>query len=115
MILEVDEHQHTGRDPSCDVRRDFDTLASVMLGSGDKLRVLRYNPDSYKVAGVTQPTTRPQREAMLLQVLESLEVEPDVPFIRLFLYYSREAHNSTLPLIAAAWTPEVRAVSRCLA
>ena len=42
-IIECDEAQHNSYDPSCDVRRDFDTAASVALGSGHKLRVIRYN------------------------------------------------------------------------
>ena len=43
VLLEVDEEQHKAYDPSCDVRRDFDMAASVALGSGRKLLVLRYN------------------------------------------------------------------------
>ena len=50
VLLEVDEEQHKAYDPSCDVRRDFDMAASVALGSGGKLLVLRYNPDAFKIA-----------------------------------------------------------------
>ena len=32
IILEVDEDQHKSYPPSCDVRRDFDIVASVALG-----------------------------------------------------------------------------------
>ena len=48
VLLEVDEEQHKAYDPSCDVRRDFDMAASVALGSGHKLMVLRYNPDAFQ-------------------------------------------------------------------
>ncbi|CAJ1405961.1 unnamed protein product [Effrenium voratum] len=51
-IAQVDEEQHKAYDPSYDVRRDFDTAASVALGSGHKLMVLRHNPDAFKIAGI---------------------------------------------------------------
>ena len=54
VLLECDEDQHRSYDASCDVRRDFDMAASVALGSGHKLRVVRYNPDGYHVAGRTR-------------------------------------------------------------
>ena len=115
VVLEVDELQHHGDPVGCDVRRDFDILASVALGSNDKLCVARFNPDAYKVGGVTQTTSRKQREARLLQALEDLNEEPELPFSRLFLFYNKDSHESTLPSIAESWSPEVRQVSRCLA
>eukprot|EP00439_Symbiodinium_sp_Y106_P019089 s6939_g2.t1 len=39
IILEVDENQHGHQDPSCDVRRDFDMVASIALGSQHKLAI----------------------------------------------------------------------------
>ena len=69
VLLEVDEEQHKAYDPSCDVRRDFDMAASVALGSGHKLLVLRYNPDAFKIAGVTRRTTKKERHAQLIRLL----------------------------------------------
>ena len=63
VLLEVDEEQHKVYDPSCDVGRDFDMAASVALGSGHKLLVLRYNPDAFKIAGMTRRTTKKERHA----------------------------------------------------
>ena len=111
----MDENQHAHYDASCDPRRDLDILASVTLGSADKLCIVRYNPDAYQVGGVTQRTPKKQREAKLLQVLEDLEQEPELGFSRLFLYYNRRTHDSLLPIVAEGWTPEVREISRCLA
>ena len=71
-MLEVDEEQHKAYDPSCDVRRDFDMAASVALGSGHKLLVLRYNPDAFKIAGVTRRTTKKERHAQLIRLLGEL-------------------------------------------
>ena len=114
VILEVDEDQHSHYPPGCDVRRDFDILASVAMGSADKLCVVRYNPNAQQIGGVTQPLHTAQREAKLLQVLQDLEVEPQLPFSRYFLYYNRATHDSPLPLVADSWPEEVKAVSRSL-
>ena len=114
MILEVDENQHFWYPPQCDIRRDFDILASIAMGSRDKLVMLRFNPDPFKVGGVTQPTTRKDREAKLLQVLQALDEEPDLPITRLFLFYDRPSHDSTLPSVAEGWPEEVKQISRCL-
>ena len=114
VLLEVDEEQRKAYDPSCDVRRDFDMAASVALGSGHKLLVLRYNPDAFKIAGVTRRTTKKERRAQLIRLLgELLAREPEAPFTRLFLFYDRAAENSALPCVAEHWSEPVRAVSRC--
>ena len=75
IILEVDEEQHKGwhKDPSCDVRRDFDIAASAALGSGQPLVVLRYNPDTFKANGVTCTIPQKERHAKLLETINSLE------------------------------------------
>ena len=104
VLLEVDEEQHKAYDPSCDVRRDFDMAASVALGSGHKLLVLRYNPDAFKIAGVTRRTTKKERHAQLIRLLgELLAREPEAPFTRLFLFYDRAAENNALPCVAEHW------------
>ena len=54
ILLECDEDQRMAYDPSCDLRRDFDSCASIALGSQRKAVVLRYNPDAFKVGGVTR-------------------------------------------------------------
>ena len=69
VLLEVDEEQHKAYDPSCDVRRDFDMVA---LGSGHKLLALRYNPDAFKIAGMTRRTTKKERHAQLIRQLGGL-------------------------------------------
>ena len=111
----MDEGQHAHYPPSCDVRRDFDILASVAMGSADKLCVLRYNPCVQHIGGVAQPLNKAQREAKLLQVIQELETEPELPFSRLYLYYDRAAHDSPPPLVADSWPEEVKSVSRSLA
>ena len=115
VILEVDENQHRERDPSCDVRRDFDMAASVALGSAHKLAIARYNPDPFKVAGRTMRTPKKERRVRLLQLLHSLlQEEPERQFQRLFLYYDRAAEDSELPAVAEDWDVVARTVSRAV-
>ena len=111
VLLEVDEEQHRGKDkdPSCDVRRDFDIAASTALGSGQPLVVLRYNPDAFKVNGATRTVSSKERQAKLLETLSALE-EPR-EFRRLFMYYDRDADDDVLPLVAKEWDETARRFS----
>jgi len=107
ILLECDEDQHRGYDPSCDVRRDFAMAASVALGSGHKLLIIRYNPDGYRVGGKTRVESQKDRMARLLDLLEH---EPTA-FERVFLCYDQDEH-ATLPQVAASWGVSVQEVSR---
>ena len=109
VLLEVDEGQHSSYPSSCDVRRDFDIAASTALGSGQKLMILRYNPDAFRVAGKNRTVSQKERQAKLLETLNTLE-EPQ-GFRRLFMYYDRDAEGSELPTIAKEWDPAAREVS----
>ena len=107
ILLECDEDQHRARDPSCDVRRDFDMAASVALGSGHKLLIVRYNPDSYRVDGKTRVESKTARMKRLLQLLD---YEP-AAFERVFLCYDQDG-GATLPQVAASWDVAAQQVSR---
>ena len=117
VLLECDEQQHAAYDPSCDVRRDFDSCASIALGSQHKAIVLRYNPDAFHVGGRTRYTTKKERHAKLIETLRSWEEDPapDLGFARFFLFYDAADDSALLPLIAQHWSDEVRAVSRRIA
>ena len=75
---------------------------------------MRYNPDAFKVGGVTRRTSKRERAAKLLMFLGGLMAsETELPFQRGFLFYDREAADSALPLVSEHWGEVVRAVSRC--
>ena len=116
ILLEVDELQHAAYDPSCDVRRDFDSCASIALGSQQKAMVLRYNPDTFKIGGRTKYTTKKDRQAKLVETIKSFEKDPapELGFARFFMFYDAEDDTSPLPSIAQHWPDEVKAVSRRL-
>ena len=83
-----------------------------ILRRGDragKLRFIRFNPDAYKVDGVKQKTLQRDRQAALLNVLNT---PPDQQFSVSYLYYDRTGplpnvcldaeYPSTLRAIASA-------------
>ena len=110
VLLEVDEEQHKAYDPSCDVRRDFDMAASVALGSGHKLLVLRYNPDAFKIAGMNQEGAPRSADP---PAGRAVGARAGGAFHPPFFLYDRAAENNTLPCVAEHWSEPVRAVSRC--
>jgi hypothetical protein len=110
IVLEVDEEQHSGYDPSCDPRRDFDIFASVAMGSAEKVVILRYNPDPYKIGGIARPTSQKER----LGKLRSIITGPEPTEKRLFLYYDRPSADATLPCVAEHWDIVARIISRAV-
>ena len=112
IVLEVDEHQHANYPSACDVRRDFDIAASVALGSAQKLVVLRYNPDSFRVAGKNFPVAQKVRIDRLIEVIHNMP-EPQ-GFKRFFLFYDMESETAALPIVAKEWEENVREVSEAL-
>ena len=115
VLLEKDENQHKYYTEGCDLAREMNVLASIAMGSADKVVFLRYNPDVFRVGGHTQRTSRKQREDKLVQVLRDLDQELETHYARLFLFFDRQSPESVLPLIADGWPDQVKEISRCLA
>ena len=115
ILLEVDEDQHRFYLSSCDPRRDFDIAASVALGSSDKLVLLRYNPDAFKVDGRTVHLAKTTRQVRLFEVLADWEADPfpNQNFVRTFLFYDSESEAS-LPQVAVEWDRLAREVSHLI-
>ena len=80
------------------------------MGSGEKVVILRYNPDPYKIGGVTRPTSQKERLQRLLSIIEG----PEPAEKRLFLYYDRPSADATLPCVADHWDIVARIISRCM-
>ena len=117
LLLEVDENQHSSRDASCDPRRDFDMCASLAMGSGHKVIVLRYNPDSFRIDGKKVEVGTKDKQRRLVEVIRAWLLEdpaPDKQLARFFLFYNGRS-DSQLPVIAKDWQyDEARAVSTVL-
>jgi len=108
LIVECDESQHAHYTATCDVRRDFDVAASIALGdSAQKLAMLHYNPDCFRVAGASRTVTTKKRLARLVEAIRELP-EPKGEFSRYFLYYDKDEDHATLPTIAKEWNVAAR-------
>ena len=70
--------------------------------------ILRYNPDPYKIGGVTRPTSQKERLQRLLSIIEGAEPAEK----RLFLHYDRPSADATLPCAAEEWDVVARIISR---
>ena len=114
LLLEVDENQHCSQPASCDPRRDFDMCASLALGSGHKVVVLRYNPDNFRTDGKNMRVAPKERQRRLVEVVRAWLLDdpvPDKQLARFFMYYDG-CSDSRLPVVAKEWDSEqVRAVS----
>ena len=102
LLLEVDEDEHSGRPASCDPRRDFDMCASLALGSGHKVVVLRYNPDNFRTDGRNMTVSAKERQRRLVEVARAWLLEDPAPgkqLARFFMYYDRRS-DSPLPVVA---------------
>ena len=97
-----------GKTPSKDVRDDFGIAATMALGGVQKVLILHYNPDAYKVGGKTFTENKNNRMTRLLKLLNH---EPETSIERLFICYDSDK-DSTLPLIAESWSEAAKQVSR---
>jgi hypothetical protein len=67
VLLECDERMHSDRVLRCELVRQ----AEVSLGFGGlPVHWIRYNPDAFKIDGVTRVTQKGERETELLRVLQ---------------------------------------------
>ena len=117
ILLEVDEEMHSAYPASCDVRRDFDMCASLMLGSSHKTVIIRYNPDSFRVDGTDKRVPTKDRQRRLVEILRTWLLEDPAPkrqLARFFLYYDCRS-DSSLPVVANDWkSDEAREISTML-
>lgn len=102
IFLEVDEGCHRfGYDPGCDMRRMTYVMQGLALG-GNTLPIcfLRYNPDGFKVDGVTRRTTKKVREEALLRFLEGFKTDSNKPLRIKYLFYDAVTHgNKEIPQV----------------
>ena len=89
ILLEVDEHQHSDRETSCELARMTDSTACMRLGGEThKLLWLRFNPDAYKVDESTVKTPKRDRYKVLEDVIRTYV--PDRDMAVMYLYYSTQ-------------------------
>jgi hypothetical protein len=89
VVVEVDEHQHSGRACECEQTR----MVNISQGLGLRTVFLRYNPDKYAPA-IGVPDTAPEhvRHDWLVRVLTALLSDCDA-------YASQRQTNSYLQVL----------------
>ena len=88
VLLEYDEQMHADRVLRCELVRQ----AEVALGYGGlPVHWIRFNPDAFKVDGVTRVTKRSEREKELLNQLQQALSHADYqhPITITYLCYNR--------------------------
>ena len=87
--------------------------ASLALGSGHKVAVLRFNPDSFRMDGKNMKVATKNRHRRLVEFVRAwllTDPAPEKQLARFFMYYDGRS-DSPLPLVAKEWGSEARAVS----
>ena len=92
IFLEVDENQHNDRNIGCECTRMskiHETLA--VEGNTIPITFIRYNPNAFKIDGITQKITKAVREVELIKTLldrSHMIYTNDKPLAILYLNYS---------------------------
>ena len=124
FVVELDEDQHKDRDPSCELSRLMEIVAShtaataAQASEEEKTRgddaedndekmqdpappphlcIARLNPDSYAVDGKHKTTPKKERYAALLAFLRAYEPAPGLAFSIVYAYYDTDTRDVALP------------------
>ena len=81
------------------------------MGSAQKLVIVRYNPNSFRVGLATRAVSKKDRLAKLVATVRDMP-EPSSLLTRLFLFYDRDSEDAAMPTIAHQWDVAARVVSR---
>ena len=89
VVWEVDEDQHSHYAVQCEVARMMDIFGEqVKAGRLDKIRLLRYNPDSFRMNGELAKVTHKERHDRLRAAI--LE-EPARHFSITYMFYDQSS------------------------
>ena len=96
FFVEVDQWQHTGPTYSiiCDLKRMTDVYASLLVGGNERPVVwVRYNPDSFRIDGISKKITTKARLETLSQCIQTYV--PRGPFEIAYMFYSSLTKQQT--------------------
>lgn len=117
VFLEVDEHQHRfGYDSllSCDQKRMGNVMEALAIEARDPEALpnvvwIRYNPHAWRVGGELQKRPKAEREAWLVNLLQSYE--PKMPLGIAYAFYDCDADGSLEVLQNEHYSPHYAEVS----
>ena len=91
LIIECDEHQHSGRACECEQTR----MVNISQSNGMKRIFLRFNPDTYKVArkGLKQDATSKRLENLLIWTKHWMKTEPQDFLSVMYMYFDEYVYG----------------------
>ena len=88
VMVEVDEHQHSGYEAECEVSR---LVSLTMSGCGKGVVMIRFNPDEFREDGVIQRVSLDTRMQELLKRVQACLSDPPSQLLTVeYLYYDEE-------------------------
>ena len=91
VLLECDEHQHSEYNRRCELVRQ----AQVSVGFGGlPVHWIRYNPDTFRLHGMTRVATAQERESILLKQLQQAFHETDFDHLITITYICYTRSNA---------------------
>ena len=72
------------------------------MGSAQKLAIVRYNPDSFRVAAAARTVPKKDRLAKLVATVLDKPGRSNL-LTRLFLFYDKDSEDAALPTVAHEW------------
>ena len=92
VVIEVDEHQHSGRPCLCEQTR----MVDISQSNGIKTLFLRFNPDKYKVAnaGVKMDSTARRLQVLLEWTWHWIKIEPTDFLSVMYLYFDGYSYGN---------------------
>jgi KRAB domain-containing zinc finger protein len=107
IIIECDEYQHKeyhNGDITCDISRVFKVLETLAINSDFRpLHLIRFNPDSFKVDGITKRVSMVNRYKTLLEYI----AKPITELTISYLFYNTVEGKLELTL-SEEYTPELK-------
>ena len=107
MIWQVDEHEHgyASYNPSCELSRVYNMAIAVEK----PLILVRFNPDEFKINGLSERVPKAMRHALLLEVLKEHFARGATDFITVaYICYSQPArlmNEETRPYVTTMLYP----------
>ena len=85
-LLENDEIAHRDRILSCELNRMMNAISAIRLqGIKEPIVFIRFNPDGFKIDGITKKTYKKWRFNKLKKILDTYK--PSNDFEILYMYY----------------------------
>ena len=99
IIVECDEKQHSGYDSSCEDSRMSEILAELFTGNSDRIVIIRWNPDYYKIGNVKGSCSRNERlqklsDLIMMIINSDIQIANSVSVYYMFYTMTNEAITS---------------------